>query len=184
MKTRERLIIYPLLAVIALAAFLDLRSTQDLKGVGEASLNKLTILDEKGRPRITLGSSPGGSYLRFTDGEGKMRIDLREFGEPGLVFKGQKMRIALVVANEAAGLAFHDQNGKERLAFGVLKEDAEMVLRDRNGKQRITLDLNKEEPGVLMYDRNGNPRMSLLLLHGVPRLAFLDRDKTSIWSAP
>ena len=90
----ERLIIYPLLAVIALAAFLDLRPIQAQREPGEATFRKLTIVDQAGRPRIQLDMFEGHPRLELLDPNGKPRLALAFVeGQPGLGLADKKGRV-------------------------------------------------------------------------------------------
>lgn len=89
MRIRERLIVYPLLAVIALAAFLDLGPT---RAQGPARFSQLIIADSGGRTRMTMLMTLVGPALILADENGKMRavLELGRGGEPSLVFLDRK----------------------------------------------------------------------------------------------
>jgi len=156
----ERIVIYTLLAVLTVATFTDLGPTQAKDKPGEATFKKVTIVDEKGRARITLRVLPDGPFIDLYDQNGKYRMALGVGGN--------------------TGFSVYDQNEKLRMALGVASDGNPAIgLLDQNGKPRIGLDLDPDgSKDLTFYDQDKKKRMTLgMTSDGTPTLFLIDQNE-------
>lgn len=183
----ERLIIYPLLAVIALAAFLDLRPLQAQKEPGEAVFRKLTIVDEKGRPAIILGVSEGEEVLKGTGVRIGAGPEIKLFDEKGnegislsTIYSEGKAKLKL----SPRGVDLIDENGIARASLFLIEGRPRLQLQDANMKSKVSLIQHDGFSVLAFVDENGNVKASLqessLLLSGPSPSLSLSDEKSKM----
>jgi hypothetical protein len=143
-----------------------------VEDVDEVSTRRLTIVDDQGRVRATLGPTPDGSVeLRLFDADDRTRVELA------------------VAANGTSSLTLRDPDGEMRscLAVGIagdthlhLHGAAAVSLHDREGQPRAQLGLD-EHSGIatLSYvDAEGGSCVLLTEDASGGRLHLFQRDGT------
>jgi len=106
---------------------------------------QLSIVDDKGKPRIIFGYFGGQAAISFQDQNGKSKIfvGVDDKDKSVLQFTDSKgnHRIATgISANGTAGFVMSDAKGQERFSAGASVEGAaSMTFSDPQGKERITL---------------------------------------------
>jgi hypothetical protein len=101
-----------------------------------------------------------------------------------LVDENGKIRAALSVSKDGAGLTLWDENGKFRASLSANKDGTMLGLRDENGKLRASLSAVKDGPGLDLFDENGKPRAGLAVLKDGSLLHLKDENGKTIWRAP
>jgi len=143
-----------------------------VEDVDEVSTRRLTIVDDQGRVRATLGPTPDGSVeLRLFDADDRTRVELA------------------VAANGAASLTLRDPDGEMRscLAVGTagdtrlhLHGAAAVSLHDLEGQARALLGLDEHSGmATLSYvDADGGSCVLLTEDASGGRLHLFQRDGT------
>jgi len=125
----------------------------------------LRLVDDNGKPRLSLANDRTGTGIILTDRFGEPRASLSESNnEYRLNLSGKKGSISLFTTNsEIPGLILYDANQKKRFQVGVNhKGEPGLILNDPNEKPRLLL-------GVSGY--YGEPILSLLASDGSPLFA-------------
>jgi hypothetical protein len=134
---------------------------------------RVSLLDEKGSRRATLGLDSGGSPgLALLDGNGEKRAWLHLYpGEARLLLAGEKSRgraVLTVQFDGNSGLLLGDGKGNLRASVG-----SSSLLSPDSG------------PGLILYDEKGSRRAGLRVVpDGGPILELLDSSGRIIFHAP
>jgi len=171
--------------VVALTAALVGVAGACASGPQELTLRKLTITDDKGKPRMTASTDESGvSELWFWDRDGMGRImagtdsggtAMLRFWDPHAIWV-PKPRITIDTTPDGhASLMFLDRNGKPRIgvdtgnAVGGMTSGlpspagepdsalASITFMDQNGKARIDVGTDSKDgvASLMVYDRLG-----------------------------
>lgn len=180
MKTKERLIIYPLLALLALATLTDLRPTQAQREPGQATFSKLTIVDQRGQQKITLGVEEGRPVVGLYDPQGKPRATLwvDQQGDPviGLADKNGKGRMGIRLADGVPLLTLRDEDAKARAMITMIGGQPWLVFNDEDGRRRVTLRTTSEGGGLEVLGGKQDSLAGLWVHRGEPNLAIVNQD--------
>jgi hypothetical protein len=124
--------------VLVLSAALVSVAVAGASGPKELTLRKLTIEDDKGKPRIVAGIDAGDG-LTFFDPDGKLRIVARTGGFARLWFldrDGRERIVAEADWNGSASIAVNDRDGKVRIGTGTTPDGASSIdVYDSNGQE-------------------------------------------------
>lgn len=182
MTNKERLVIYPMLAVLTIAMLFDLRPSEAQKEPGEATFRKLTIVDGRGQPAIVIGVINDAAVLGFVDQDMKPRMNFGLIkGAPGLrlLDLNGKTRIQLNFTDESFGLAMFSNKEREVASLGVVKGQPVLGLSEK-GNPRATMGLsNRGDPGIVLLHENGDPGVTLGLTEKGSGLSIYDRNRKS-----
>ena len=131
-----------MVGVFAIGFFETTASKLRAQGAGrekEVRANKLTLEDERGEVRASLGIFLDKPALTLFDKNGEVRAGLG-------VFK------------DGPSLDLYDENGKYRAGLSIVNNEPGLTLHDENGNARAMLTAHKEALGLTLFDENGEPR--------------------------
>lgn len=130
--------------------------------VNELRARRIIIVDDKGKPRISLTMEPG------------QVVELQR--------KGGTFPVHYI---EGAIICVYDPNGYPRILLRANPDNsAELNICDREGKVRIGFTAT-DLPGVTFYDRDGRGRMTFSLSGtGEPNIKLYSQDWQVLFEAP
>jgi hypothetical protein len=179
MTNRERLIVYPMLAVLTVAMLFDLRLSEAQKGPGDATFRRLTIVDSEGRPAIVIGVINEAAFLGFLDHNKNPRASFGLFnGDPGLKLldPNGKTRIQLNFTEESFGLGMFTDKEREVAGISVVKGRPVLGFLEE-GNPRVTMGLSEGGPAISLLHQNGDPGVVLGLTEKGSGLDISDRNR-------
>jgi hypothetical protein len=143
----------------------------------EANINKeikarmITLVDENGIERISLGASKkaSGIYLFDKDGNTRAGLALRNSGSRLILLDKAGNKRALLFSLETASMNLSG-----------------LTLQDKAGNTRATFKSGGAGRGLRLYDKEGNVRVGMTSngKKGGPKLGLYDKDENMIWEAP
>jgi hypothetical protein len=175
-----------LIAFGSAGAFWLLRTSRN----SQIQARQLSIVDEKGRARIRLGSMGNERYgFTLSDSTGKPRalFELQTDGSPRLSFanpSGQSLA-ELTVFQDAPRLSFTNAEGVEFFSLSMELDGASrMSMVDQNGVSRVTLSASGDgSPGLVFVGRHGRPLAQLTVFADASKLVLQGRNG-SVFTAP
>lgn len=165
--------------------------------VKELRANKISLVDETGKPRAALGVFNNGPYLTLYDENGKPRALMTVFKDGpslNLVDENGKMRAVLNALKDGPCLGLGNENGEVRAALSMFEDGPHLALFDENGKTRAGLNVGKDGPHLNLYDENEKIRFMAgktatttpegkTIAYPESSLVLFGPDGTAIWSA-
>ncbi len=156
----------------------------------DVQARRVSILDERGRARVQLGSLGHELYgVSFADSSGKARalLELQKDGTPRLSFanpNGQSLA-ELTVFQDAPRLSLANAEGVEFFSLSQeMDGSSRMSLLDQNGRSRVTLGATGDGSlGLALVDRYGRALAELTVSANSSRLVLQGRDG-SVFKAP
>jgi hypothetical protein len=168
-------------------------------GARDLMAKSLTIVDEKGTPRVYLATTKDGPRLRLNDEKATPRVvvGVNKDG-PGVLLNDEKgvPHVSLAVNKDGPGVVLDDEKGTPRAYVQVTKDGPGVTIDDEKGTARICLKVLKNGPSVVLYDEERQPRA---VLGSTPlervrtgatettapsSLTLFDKEGKVIWKAP
>ncbi|HEY2953842.1 MAG TPA: hypothetical protein VGK89_01190 [Candidatus Eisenbacteria bacterium] len=162
-----------LLALAYHVGAMSARAQPNDSAIPEAiTARELVIVDERGKPRATLGVLGGCPSMLLNDENGEMRaaVTLKSDGSPVMALSDAKgtVRVALHVGDEGAVLTLADMTRQARAQVAVAATGEPMLsLMDEAGTMRAAVGVgpNAEKRSVATF-------------------LLLDKNKQLVWRAP
>ncbi|NSW76063.1 MAG: hypothetical protein HPY68_04680 [Candidatus Atribacteria bacterium] len=144
------------------------------------------VVDEEGRPRITLGVAENIPMLTILDEEERTRIGLgmSAKGWPSLIMLDEKEKTCVLLG--ISELKMFDAEGDPRLSLGLWKDMPMLWMRDEKENIRALFAVDDiVGPGLVLSDSHQTPRLRLGVSDkGFPQITLGDENKNVIWQAP
>jgi hypothetical protein len=143
-------------------------------------VEKLTIVDPAGKPRVSLGVMDNEPFLVFHDGQDRVRMVLSNGAEGSSIQyydTGGKRRIALAETGAGAGLEFYDPQERRRVGLLTTAQTPTLVFSDSEARTRMLIGIGDDGPDIEMFGPNAKRRVALgALQEAGPRFALFDQD--------
>ena len=127
----------------------------------DLEVRSLTVKDEKGGKRVTLGTEEGAGYVRLHDKTGRVRLSLR------------------TTASGNPHLSLADQTGKNAVVLRTFLDGSVLLA-----LKRLFLRSGTTSPAILLTGRGGIRASLGMADGGSPVLKFRDAKGKVIWQAP
>lgn len=191
-KRNTRTATVTMVLLMSLVAWSATARTGKAQAAGSAASDlvarSLTIVDQKGTPRVFLGINTNGPIVQLYDEKGTAGVVLgvtKDGPVAALADEKGRLRATLAVLPDSQ-VRLYDENGNQRVVLGSGKGGSVMHLNDENGKPRIGLTVIKEGiSGLVVADDKGNPRATLgVNANAAPTVELFDEKGKIIWTRP
>jgi len=112
------------------------REAQAQAAQQEVRAQRFVLVDDNGKVRAKLETSPDGPALWLYDEKGKPRV-------------------VLTALKEGSVLNLYDEKGEPRAGLGLTEGRPGLSLYDETGKTRAALDLTEDGPSLHLWDKDG-----------------------------
>jgi hypothetical protein len=131
----------------------------------ELTVSKLTVVDEQGKPRITLADPNGVPEMRFMDEHGRDRAYLMVSSDGAsfrLLDTNQNIRTSLGFSDFGEHTSYlmlwNERDSEARATLIVDSNSSTLSLPDRQGTPRAVLSARKDGLSLKLSDEHGNAR--------------------------
>jgi hypothetical protein len=171
-------------ALVALCVALALGqigpAAQGTPAARSIQVEKLTVVDPAGRPRVSMGVMENEPFVVFHDGRDRVRMVLSNGAEGSSIQyydTNGKRRIALAETGAGAGLEFYDPQERRRVGLLTTADTPTLVFSDSEARHRMLIGIGTDGPDIEMFGPNAKRRVALgALQEAGPRFALFDQD--------
>ena len=138
----------------------------------------INLYDEQGKVRASLDSTESGSSLSFSDATYVSRVLLHE---TALSFRDESGKLQMLYGNRA--LSLFDDEGHKAANLFTDEQGPRLLLYDEMQKARVILASSKSGPALLMWDSVNKPRIEMDVIEDSPLIKISDTENNTVWSA-
>jgi hypothetical protein len=145
MKSKERLIVYPALAVLTILTIINLFKPLPDK----LELSNLAIVDTDGKPKIKLSTSNAGGVMRILGPTGNVRVKISTPGDGGAVELFRR------IGRRSIWMRAVDDGGLVRVFGYEGKDGIQLSGSDKGGAIAVCNTQGESRAGLMIHDIRG-----------------------------